>query len=159
MKYVFVLMALVFFQKPFEVKSPDFAYDHYMQFRFTCDGENVSPGLFLENIPEGTTSFALIMEDIDSPNGAFVHWVMWNIPVSSKIPENSAPGTLGKNSKGQNTYFGPCQPNGIHTYYFRVYALNSSLRIPASSGKAELLKAIEGHLISQAVFRARYQRQ
>lgn len=141
------------------VKSPDFAYDHYMQFRFTCDGENISPGLILENIPKGTVSFALIMEDIDSPNGAFVHWVMWNIPASAKILENSAPGTQGKNSRGQNSYFGPCQPNGIHTYYFRVYALNSTLSISKSSGKAELLKAMQSQIISQATFRARYQRQ
>jgi len=159
MKYLIVLIGLVCFQKPFGIKSPDFAYDHYMQFRFTCDGENMSPGLILENIPEGTVSLALIMEDIDSPNGAFVHWVMWNIPVGEKIRENTAPGTQGKNSRGQNHYFGPCQPNGIHTYYFSVYALNSSLNIPTSSGKMQLLKAMEDHIISQAMFRARYQRQ
>jgi Raf kinase inhibitor-like YbhB/YbcL family protein len=158
MKY----LAFIFFlylQKPFTVQSPDFAYDHYMQFRFTCDGQNISPGLVLENIPRGTQSLALLMEDIDSPHGEFVHWVMWNMPVKTRIPENTAPGIQGKNSHGKNCYFGPCQPNGIHTYYIRLFALNSLLNIPGNSGKAELLKAMEGHIISLTSFRARYQRQ
>lgn len=159
MKYLFVLISLVCFQKPFLVKSPDFAFDHFMQFRFTCDGENISPGLIFENIPEGTIALALVMEDIDSPNGAFVHWVMWNIPVRQKMEENRSPGVLGKNGRGQNSYFGPCQPNGIHTYHFFVYALNSFLSIPVTSGKAQLLKAMEGHIISKATFKARYHRQ
>lgn len=159
MKYLLILISLISFQSPFVVKSPDFAFNHYMQFRFTCDGENISPGLVMENIPDGTKSLALIMEDIDSPNGAFVHWVMWNIPVNSKIRENTAPGVQGKNSRQQNSYYGPCQPNGIHTYYFRMYALNVLLDISADSGKTELLKAMENHILAQSVFKARYQRQ
>ncbi|MBK7309592.1 MAG: YbhB/YbcL family Raf kinase inhibitor-like protein [Sphingobacteriaceae bacterium] len=137
----------------------DFADNNYIQFKFTCDGENLSPGLVLDNIPEGTKSLALIMDDTDSPNGEFVHWVMWNMPVKSKIVQNKAEGIVGKNTQGKNMYYGPCPPNGMHTYHFKVYALNSLLELPASSGKAELLKAIEGHIIELAVLKGRYSRK
>lgn len=158
-KYLFIFISFLFLQKPFTVKSPDFADNNYIQFKFTCDGKNMSPGLVLENIPSDAKSIALIMDDTDSPNGEFVHWVMWNMPVNAKIAENKAVGTVGKNSHGENKYFGPCPPNGMHTYHFKVYALNSLLDIPSGSGKAELLKAMEGHILEQAALKGRYARK
>ncbi len=158
-KSLLIIATIILFPKPLSVKSPDFADNNYIQFKFTCDGENLSPGLVLDNIPEGTKSLALIMDDTDSPNGEFVHWVMWNMPVKSKIVQNKAEGIVGKNTQGKNLYYGPCPPNGMHTYHFKVYALNSLLELPTSSGKAELLKAMEGHIIEQGVLKGRYSRK
>jgi Raf kinase inhibitor-like YbhB/YbcL family protein len=158
-KYLFIIICFFFFPKAFTVKSPDFADNNYIQFKFTCDGNNVSPGLILENIPGDTKSLALIMDDTDSPNGEFVHWVMWNMSVTTKIIENKAVGTVGKNSHGENKYYGPCPPNGMHTYHFKVYALNSVLELSENAGKAELLKAMEGHILEQATLKGRYSRK
>lgn len=141
------------------VKSPDFADNNYIQSKFTCDGMNLSPSLKFENIPENARSIALIMDDTDSPNGEFVHWVVWNIPISSKIPENKVVGIVGKNSQGKNKYYGPCPPNGMHTYHFKAYALDTILDLPESSGKPELLKAMDSHILSQAILKGRYSRK
>lgn len=116
--------------------------------KYTCVGENISPALSIEGIPEGTQSLALIMDDPDAPNGDFVHWVMWNIPVNSAIPENFAPGEQGLNGKKENKYTGPCPPSGTHHYHFKVYALNSKLDLPADTDKAGLLKGMEGHILT-----------
>jgi Raf kinase inhibitor-like YbhB/YbcL family protein len=159
LKCLLIIVAPFFLQKQFTVKSPDFADNNFIQFKFTCDGKNVSPGLVFENIPGDTKSIALIMEDTDSPNGEFVHWVMWNMPVKNKVVENNPEGTFGKNTHGENKYYGPCPPNGMHTYHFKVYALNSVLDLPSSGGKPELLKAMEGHILGQAVLKGRYSRK
>ena len=151
-----VLFTILFQQQPFMVKSVDFANNHYIPRKFTCEGMNYSPGLRFDNIPHGTKSIALIVDDPDSPNGEFVHWVMWNIPVSSKIAENGAPGIQGKNSMNENRYYGPCPPNGIHTYQFKAYALNSTLQLSKESGKAELIKAMEGHVIAESSIKGLY---
>lgn len=155
-KYTLLWLYFLLFQQPFTVKSPDFANNHYIQFKFTCDGQNISPGLVFENIPKNTKCFALIMEDADVASGEFVHWLMWNIPVRSKLLENTAPGIQGKNGHKQNVYFGPCPPNGEHTYHFKVFALNQLIKLSPESGKAELLKALEGHVLAQSELIARY---
>ncbi len=159
LKYTFIWLCFILFQQPFKVKSPDFAYNHYMQFKFTCDGSNISPGLIFENIPKGTKSFALIMDDNDPASGEFVHWVMWNIPVSAKMPENKATGVQGKNSRNQNAYFGPCQPNGEHTYHFKVYALSKQFNLSDTTGKLGLLNAMGNSILAQSELIARYIRQ
>jgi Raf kinase inhibitor-like YbhB/YbcL family protein len=156
MKLIAALCCILFLQEPFKVKSPDFANGHMMPFRFTCDEKNLSPGLSFENLPKGTKSLALIVDDTESPNGEFVHWVMWNIPTIGPIKENSAPGIQGKNSRGENKYFGPCPPNGLHTYNFKLYALDINLNINKSSGKSELLKAMEGHTLAEAIVTGKY---
>jgi Raf kinase inhibitor-like YbhB/YbcL family protein len=84
---------------------------------------------------------------------------MWNMPVTAKIVENKAEGTVGKNSHGENKYYGPCPPNGMHTYHFKLYALNALLDLPATTGKVELLKAMEGHILEQATLKGKYSRK
>jgi Raf kinase inhibitor-like YbhB/YbcL family protein len=160
MKYLLILFSFIILpKKPFVVKSVDFAEGHNIPFKFTCDGQNINPGMIIENIPKKTKFFALIIDDIESPNGEFVHWVMFNIPKSEKIAENSAPGVVGKNSMGMNKYFGPCPPNGIHTYNFKLYAIDDSLALPKETGKVELLKAIQGHVLAESKFTGKYNRQ
>src|SRR5437870_4175246 len=85
--------------------------------KYTCDGENVNPPITIEDIPAGTKSLALIMDDPDAPNGIFDHWIIWNIRPMEMIIENTVPGTEGKNSFGKMKYQGPCPPEGkAHRY-------------------------------------------
>jgi Raf kinase inhibitor-like YbhB/YbcL family protein len=159
LKILISLFHFLLFQDSFTVKSPDFANNHYMQFKFTCDGANISPGLVFENIPKGTTCFALIMDDTDVSGSEFVHWVMWDIPLCDRLLENKASGVFGKNSHNQNAYFGPCQPNGEHNYHFKVFALDRFLKLNSSAGKTELLKTMETHILGQSELVAKYIRQ
>lgn len=126
--------------------------------RYTCDGENINPQLQIGNIPEGTQSLALIMEDPDAPNGTFTHWLIWDMPPQQSVMEGEAPGTQGKNNFGDIGYGGPCPPNGTHRYYFRLYALSQKLNLPESTTKQELLKAIEPVKLAKAELMGKYNR-
>jgi Raf kinase inhibitor-like YbhB/YbcL family protein len=141
------------------VQSPAFANKNYIPPRFTCEGLNINPGLMIGDIPGNTQSLALIIDDPDSPNGVFDHWIIWNIPVTKTIKENSAPGIQGKNGRSENKYTGPCPPNGIHEYHFRVYALDDKIDLPKNSDKNTLLKAMEGHIISSGELIGLYKKQ
>lgn len=136
------------FSSPLTVTSSAFEANQMIPAKYTCTGENISPPITIGGIPEGTQSLALIMDDPDAPNGDFVHWVMWNIPVNTLIPEDFAPGSQGLNGAKENKYTGPCPPSGTHHYHFKVYALNSKLDLPANTDKEALLKAMEGHVLS-----------
>jgi Raf kinase inhibitor-like YbhB/YbcL family protein len=130
------------------IKSPAFVNSEFIPAQYACNGAGISPALLIEEIPLETVSLALVVEDPDAPNGTYDHWVMWNIPVKNKIEENTAPGTQGKNSNGENKYMGPCPPSGqSHRYHFKIYALDAKLDLPESAGKKELLKAMENHII------------
>lgn len=150
MKYVIAIIIGMLFQQEFILKSPVFAHQYYIPMKYTCEGMNINPPFIFEGIPESAKSLTLIMEDTESPNGDFVHWVMWNIPVGSSIAEKSIPGVQGRNSMKENKYYGPCPPNGIHKYNFIAYALDIKLNLPDSSGKISLLSAIQGHIIASA---------
>jgi Raf kinase inhibitor-like YbhB/YbcL family protein len=143
---IFIVMTIVA-NKTLTVKSPAFENDQPVPAKYTCDGSNVNPALIIKDIPGDSRSLALVVDDPDAPKGTFDHWVMWNIPVTGKIEENSAPGVQGKNGKGENKYTGPCPPSGTHHYHFRVYALDTRLDLPAGTDKKGLLHAIEGHIL------------
>jgi Raf kinase inhibitor-like YbhB/YbcL family protein len=145
-------------QSTLTVKCPAFANNNFIPDKYTCNGENVNPPLIIEGIPAGAKSLALIIDDPDSPNGPFDHCVAWNIPPDSQITENNIPGIIGKNTAGQNRYYGPCPPNGIHEYHFRVFALDATLDIPGSSGKSELQKAMASHIIASGEITGRFQK-
>src|ERR1043166_6932556 len=99
MRILILTLALLIGKKNFTIKSVDFADGNRIQSKFTCDAQNLSPALVFENAPKKTKSFAMIMDDTESPNGEFVHWVLFNIPAeTSKIEENSSAGIQGKNS-------------------------------------------------------------
>jgi Raf kinase inhibitor-like YbhB/YbcL family protein len=147
-----------------EVTSPSFTHEGAIPLEFTCDGADVSPALSWTAGPEGTQSYALIMDDPDAPRGTWVHWVVWNIPQPSlvdAIPAREAldDGTMqGMNSWPKRGYGGPCPPSGTHRYYFKVYALDATLDLPASTNKEALLKAMEGHILAQGELMGTYQR-
>jgi hypothetical protein len=117
--------------------------------KYTCKGEDVNPEIIIEGIPAETKSLALIVDDPDAPMGTWDHWIVWNIKPVSKISENSVPGIQGLNSAGQRHWHGPCPPSGTHRYFFKVFALDCMLNIGDSSRKADLEKAMKGHIIAK----------
>ena len=144
--------------KELTVKSPAFENNKLIPSKYTCDGEEVSPPLTVEGIPEKTKSLALIMEDPDAPAGLFIHWLVWNIPPTDKIQENSVPGTEGLNTDKTNSYHGPCPPGGTHRYYFKVYALDAHLNLGAFSDKEVLENAMQNHILAHGELIGLYRR-
>lgn len=134
--------------------------------KHTCDGPNSSPQLSWTETPPKTKSFALICDDPDAPAGTWVHWVMYGIPPSvSELPENAlktrtlASGALqGTNDFRQIGYGGPCPPGGTHRYYFKLYALDTELSLEPGRTKADVVKAMEGHVLTEAQLMGRYKR-
>ena len=146
-----ILIISVFMNQPtFTISCSAFANNNYIPQRYTCEGTNINPGFVIEHLPENTKSLAFILEDPDPAFGTFDHWVVWNIPPVKEIKENSLPGNVGRNSRNENKYTGPCPPSGVHKYHFRVYALDDLLHLPDSTNKQQLLKAMEGHLLGTA---------
>jgi len=144
--------------------SPDFEPFGKIPDRFTCEGENVNPTLKISNIPSGAKSFALIVDDVDAitPEGPWVHWVIWNIDSDiTTIEENSVPpnSVQGKNSSGIIGWSGPCPPpTQPHHYRFMLFALDDKLNLPEGSSKFDLQKAIEGKILADAELIGEYQR-
>lgn len=133
--------------------------------RYTCDGNNINPPLQWTDVPEGTKSFVLIMEDPDvprlvRPDGMWDHWIVWNIPSETRtIAENSVlAGVVGKNTGGKTAYGGPCPPDKEHRYFFKLFALDAELSLPAGSSKSEVEQAMEGHILDSAELIGRYNR-
>jgi Raf kinase inhibitor-like YbhB/YbcL family protein len=150
-----------------ELKSSAFSAGADIPKKHTCDGADVSPALSWGEPPEKTDSYALIGDDPDAPAGTWVHWVLYNLPGTAReLPENVAKqetlesGALqGKNDFRRIGYGGPCPPAGpAHRYYFRLYALDASLNLKAGATKAEVEKAIKGHVVGQAELMGRYKR-
>lgn len=148
MKIVLLLVMATVLNKPLTIKSPAFSNNEWIPAKYTCVGSNINLALIITDIPNGTKSLAIIVDDPDAPNGVFVHWIMWNIPVIARIDENSAPGIQGKNGKGENKYVGPCPPLGTHHYNFKVYALDTKLDLPIDSDKNALSKVMDKHILA-----------
>lgn len=126
--------------------------------KYTCQGENINPELHIGTIPDEAKCLVLIVEDPDAPKGIFTHWVMWNIPLTSVIKENSAPGMQGTNSFGKQQYDGPCPPSGTHRYYFKVYALSEQLDLQEGASKEDVITAMKEYVISTAELMGRYEK-
>lgn len=133
--------------KNLKVSSPAFKNDEFIPAKYTCDGENISPVLNIEGIPQNSKSLAIIVDDPDAPLGTWVHWVVWNIPVTHHIKENIVHGEEGLNDFQIHKYSGPCPPKGVHRYFFKVYALDDLLALPGNTTKYELEKAMSEHII------------
>ncbi|MBW4605979.1 MAG: YbhB/YbcL family Raf kinase inhibitor-like protein [Hassallia sp. WJT32-NPBG1] len=151
-----------------EIRSPAFFIANTIPFKYTCDGDNISPPIHWEAAPQETKSFALIVDDHDAPNEMFTHWVIYNIPADIReLPEGLAKqaqvpdgGLQGQNSFGELGFAGPCPPkNGAHRYFFKIYALDQMLDLPAGSNKQQLLLAIENHILDKAELMGRYARE
>ncbi len=151
------------------VSSPAFANKQSIPVRYTCEGEDISPPLQFTGIPEGTASLALIVDDPDAPDPAapkmtWVHWLLYNLPPdTSGLPEAVTafpPGTeLGTNDFGRTRYGGPCPPIGEHRYRFKLYALDTMLPDLGRPDKEALLRAMDGHILEQALLIGLYQKR
>ncbi len=135
--------------------------------KHTCDGEDISPALAWSGIPSGTQSLALIADDPDAPVGTWVHWVLYNIPSTlnglpegvAKSPNVEGIGLQGNNGFRRSGYGGPCPPKGKpHRYFFKLYALDTSLNLKAGATKADIEKAMGGHILAQGQLMGTYGR-
>ena len=150
-----------------EVKSSAFTEGGMIPKKYTCDGANVSPPLTWSNVPPGTKSLALVGDDPDAAMGAWVHWVVFNIPPNVKELKEGVPpqksltdGTeQGITDFGSVGYGGPCPPSGTHRYLFKLYALDTKVDLPAGTSKDELLRAMKGHILGEGQLMGKYKRQ
>ena len=142
------------------ITSPAFAEGDPIPVKFSCDGENVSPELVWEGIPDGAASLVFILDDPDAPGGVWVHWVLFDLPADSTgLPEAATGvGFDGLNSWGETGYDGPCPPGGTHRYFFKLYALDTTLDLPAGTPRDALEAAMEGHILAQAELMGTYSR-
>lgn len=136
----------------FRIASSAFADGEDIPARFTCSGAGHSPPLAWSRIPKGTASLVLIVEDPDAPSGAFIHWVVYDIPPGSRgFKEGKVEGKDGPNSIGKDTYMGPCPPPGNpHHYHFRLFALDTNLNLGADPNAQALKDAMAGHVKQSA---------
>jgi Raf kinase inhibitor-like YbhB/YbcL family protein len=150
--------------------SPAFSHEGAIPKLYTCQGKDISPALAWSGLPKGTRSIALIVDDPDAPdpkapNMTWVHWVLYNIPPTANVLEEAvAPdalpaGTLqGKNDWKRTGYGGPCPPIGRHRYFHKLYALDVLLPDLKSPTKAQLEKAMAGHVLGEAVLMGTYKK-
>jgi Raf kinase inhibitor-like YbhB/YbcL family protein len=147
--------------KGFSITSPEFISGGNIPTKYTCDAQNISFPLAFHNPPAKTQSYVLIVDDIDTPQASYVHWLMWNIPVNEKqIATGEVPtgAILGKNGFGQNSYGGPCPSSGIHRYVIRLYAIDTYLELPMGSQKQSVIDAINTHVLAKTEYTGIYQR-
>jgi Raf kinase inhibitor-like YbhB/YbcL family protein len=143
------------------ITSPAFADQGAIPTRFTCDGQDLNPALLFGAAPAGTRSLALVVDDPDAPVGTWVHWVMWNIPPQTReVKEGSIPAgaVQGLNDWRRNHYGGPCPPSGTHRYFFKLYALDTTLNLPPATTKAGLEHAMQGHILAHGELLGTYRR-
>ncbi len=158
--------------KPMQLTSSAFAHDGSIPAKHTCEGEDVSPPLAWSDPPAGTKSFAIIIDDPDAPDPraprtVWVHWVVYDLPASARsLPEAvrsarnlPAGARMGKNDWGKAAYGGPCPPVGRHRYFHKLYALDVALGDRGALTKAQLLGAMEGHLVAKAELVGRYEKR
>ena len=144
-----------------KLTSPAFENNGKIPSRYTCQGQDINPELNIEGVPKNTKSLVLIMDDPDAPIGTWVHWVVWNILVTTKIKEDSVPlGSMqGLNDFGKHDYGGPCPPSGTHRYFFKIYALDTTLDLDKNSKKEDVEKAIKEHIIAQTKLVGLYKKE
>lgn len=142
-----------------KLTSPVFENNKSIPKKYTCEGEDINPPIAITDIPEGAKSLTLIVDDPDAPMGMWVHWVVYDIPLVSEINENQIPGTQGYNDFRRNDYGGPCPPSGTHRYFFKLYALDEKLGLKVGAKKAELEKAMEGHILAKAALVGLYKKE
>lgn len=169
-----ILTLLVFSQKgnnngvamKITIKSESFGKNDLIPSKYTCDGKNISPQLSWDKPSDKIKTFAIIVNDPDAPGGNFIHWIIFNIPDSIlSLPEDVTPmrnipeeAALGTNSFGHIGYNGPCPPSGAHRYFFRIYGLDTSIKLEAGIEENDLLKAMKNHVVAEGELMGKYKR-
>ncbi len=143
-----------------KLTSPAFAHNEPIPSEYTCDGNDLSPPLVISDVPSDAKSLALVMDDPDAPVGTWDHWIVFNIPTSTRqiVISTEAKGTNGRNSWGRTGYGGPCPPSGTHRYFFKLYALDTELNLHESATKKDLERAMQGHILSKSELIGTYKR-
>lgn len=148
--------------------SPAFTNGASIPREHTCDGADLSPALQWEDVPAQTRSFALIVDDPDAPAGTWVHWVIFDLPATTRQLARGVPGDgqlpsgarQGRNDFKRVGYGGPCPPRGpAHHYHFRLYALDATLGLSAGASRADVDAAMRGHVLAHAELVGVYQRR
>jgi len=151
----------------FQLATTAFSAGGAIPRKFTCDGPDVSPKLTWSDPPGKTQSFALIMDDPDAPAGTWVHWVIYDLPANTrelaegvaKQEQLSNGARQGRNDFGKIGYGGPCPPPGKpHRYFFKLYALDAKIDLKAGATRADVERAMKGHILTQAELIGRYAR-
>ncbi|MBZ5534831.1 MAG: YbhB/YbcL family Raf kinase inhibitor-like protein [Acidobacteriia bacterium] len=151
-----------------KISSSAFKEGQTIPVRHTCDGEDISPPLNWDPVPEGVKSLALITDDPDAPVGTWVHWVLFNLPssvmeLSEKVPAEEAfpnGARQGLNDFGRIGYGGPCPPRGsAHRYFFKLYALDTGLSLKPRATKKDLIEAMAGHILGEGQLMGIYKRR
>jgi Raf kinase inhibitor-like YbhB/YbcL family protein len=151
-----------------KVTSPAFADGDEIPRKYTCEGEDVSPPLTFSGVPDGTASLVLIVDDPDAPDPkapkmTYVHWVLFDLPPdTTEIIEGMVALPIGTKS-GLNDwkrtgYGGPCPPIGRHRYFFKLYALDARLEGLSAATKADVVAAMQGHVLAEAQIVGTYQK-
>lgn len=134
--------------KTLDISSSAFVHKNYIPKKYTCDGENVNPSLSIKNLPNKTKSLVIIVDDPDASVRTWTHWLVWNVPPTHKIKENSKPGTEGVTDFREQKYNGPCPPSGLHHYHFKIYALDSLLYLNHKATKHDVEKEMSSHILA-----------
>ena len=144
------------------LESPAFENGSSIPRKYGYKNENLSPPLKISNIPEGTKSLVLIMDDPDAMGAVgkvWVHWVLWNIsPNTKEIHENSIPvdSIEGKTDFDEIGYGGPAPPDKEHNYIFKLYAIDSMLNLKQGSTKTDVEELMKNHIINETVLEGKY---
>lgn len=150
-----------------KISTKAFEYGKTIPAKYTCEGENVSPELHWNEVPNATVTLAMICEDPDAPGGTFTHWIIYNLSPNSSGLEQGVPlqknldnGAIqGSNDMNKYGYGGPCPPRGKpHRYYFKLFALNKQLAPESANTREEFFKAIDGKVIEEAEYMGVYKR-
>jgi Raf kinase inhibitor-like YbhB/YbcL family protein len=149
-----------------KITSSAFKDGGMIPIQYTGDGADISPPLQWDAAPEGTKSIALICDDPDAPMGTWVHWVLFNLPAATtslaeKVPPDktlASGARQGTNDFRKIGYGGPMPPSGTHRYFFKIYALDTQLDLPAGANKQGLVKAMQGHILAQGQLVGKYKR-
>jgi Raf kinase inhibitor-like YbhB/YbcL family protein len=168
--YCVLLLALAepaYAQATLKLSSSAFASGGAIAKQYTCEGKDYSPALTWTDVPPSAKTLALIVDDPDAPMGTFVHWVVYNLPASihqldqnvAKAPTIAGGGQQGRNGFGRDGYRGPCpQPGATHHYHFRLYALDTNLKLEPGATATAVEAAIKGHVLASAELVGTYRR-
>jgi Raf kinase inhibitor-like YbhB/YbcL family protein len=156
----------------FRITSPNFEHEQEIPMRYTSDGEDLSPALVWSDVPKGTQGFALIVDDPDAPDPrapkrTWVHWVLYDLPADARsLPEGASRETFpigaveGKNDWKEIGWRGPSPPIGRHRYFFKLYALDTSLEdLGGGASKHDLENAMMGHILGTATLIGTYRKK
>jgi Raf kinase inhibitor-like YbhB/YbcL family protein len=145
----------------FALESSAFDNAQAIPSRHSCEGEDVSPQLRWTNVPEGTQSLALVVDDPDAPGRVFTHWIAYGLdPSAEGLSEGEQAPREGQNDFGTTGYRGPCPPpgHGRHRYVFRLFALDTELELGPGASKPDLERAMEGRVLTTAELVGTYER-